>query len=79
MSISKVAYINTIEDDQPCVLCQKPTKHRAVWKPLVLFEVRKAVCPGCINDFMGTARFAGRLLSTLETNTKERDSGEGEK
>jgi uncharacterized protein CbrC (UPF0167 family) len=73
----KVDHVNTMEAPLPCVLCQQGTTYRAVWKPTILpFELRKAVCPGCIQDFLSTARFAGRVLGSIETNTNMRKSGD---
>ncbi len=68
---TKVSHVNTLDPAESCEVCSNKTTWRCVWKPLGLFEVRKPVCPGCMDDFMRTARLAGRVFSTLKTGTNK--------
>jgi len=72
MSLAKVDHLNTIETPLKCVLCPTMTTYRAVWRPVGLFELRKPVCPDCIQDFLRAGRFVGNLLGSIETNTRSK-------
>lgn len=77
-----VRHMATSEDAEPCMVCKEPTKFRAVVEApkdsggffgllkSLNVQIRKPVCPECIDDAAKMTRLLGRAVKTIKVGTR---------
>jgi hypothetical protein len=82
-----VRHMLTGEEPEPCMVCKEGTRYRAVVEApkdaggfLALLsslnvQIRKAVCPECIDDTSKMTRLLGRAIKTIKVGTRTLPNG----